>query len=253
LVDSHERRGRQCLNDGRYDGFRNCIARDPVFLPLLTNDSTVPVVVQLLSPNIQLHTSHLIYKKPDPDGAESQRREPGWHRDINTSPTDVGYAALPRMEIKVAYQLSDASTPGCGQTLVAPGSHLLHEPLQRPNGRDPERWIEPLLEPGDAMLFENRTWHAGGANRCGRTRKVVMFGYSYHWLRPDDYVEQNSDLIQHCDPIGRQLLGGTGRLTATDGSFNAAGSERPLVEWCRKHRVDPGWRHTTLSKPLTTE
>ena len=36
LIKSNIQRNRQCSEDGTYDGFRNCIAMDPAFLPLLT-------------------------------------------------------------------------------------------------------------------------------------------------------------------------------------------------------------------------
>lgn len=242
LIASDERRGRQTLDNGRYDSFRNVVARDPAFLELLTHPATAPLVVQLLSPNIQLHTSHLIYKQADhPD--ECGRRSPGWHRDINTCPNDLGHRATPRLEIKVCFQLSNASQPGCGQTLLARGSHRLTTDLLRHADGDPDAIVEPLLSPGDALLFENRTWHAGGHNASGYTRKSVMFGYSYRWMRPDDYLTQDDELLQRCDPIQRQLLGGCGGLFEKDGSFTASGTERPLNDWCDQHGVNAAWKH----------
>ena len=63
---------------------------------LVSNSSTVSLVVQLLSPNIHLHSTALIYKRPeDPNGAPFRR---GWHRDIRI-PRDLGHESLPRVVI----------------------------------------------------------------------------------------------------------------------------------------------------------
>jgi ectoine hydroxylase-related dioxygenase (phytanoyl-CoA dioxygenase family) len=225
LIGSDSKRGRQTLDGGRYDCFRNCIALDPAFL--------------------ELHTSHLIYKGADA-AADTGRRSPGWHRDINTCPSDLGHHATPRLEVKICYQLSDASRPGCGQTLLAPGSHRLRGELPRDDQGDPAEIIEPLLAPGDALLFENRTWHAGGHNRSGYTRKSVMFGYSYRWMRPDDYIMQENELLARCTAIQRQLLGGLGGLFAEDGSFHAMGTDRPLDDWCAKYGIGSAWERADL-------
>ena len=239
LIASERTLGRQFTEDGRYDGFRNCIALDPVYLPLLTHDQTLPRVLQLMSPNIQLHTSHVIYSGPTQSG---DRRNPGWHRDINTLPVqDLGHRAAPRVEIKVAFQLSDASEPGCGQTVVALGSNRLRSTLDLNEDGDPDRVVEPLLAAGDALLFENRTWHAGGHNHSGQTRKVLMLGYSYRWMRPDDYLTQKDDLLHRCDPIERQLLGGTCTLYAEDGRFVPGGTDQPLNDWCAQYGIGSAW------------
>jgi ectoine hydroxylase-related dioxygenase (phytanoyl-CoA dioxygenase family) len=241
LIASDEQRNRQCLDGGRYDSFRNCVAMDPAFLQLITHPVALSAVTQLLSPNIQVHTSHLIYKQPD-DSAEEGRRSPGWHRDINTCPWDLGPHATPRMEIKVNFQLSDASQPGHGQTLLCPGSHHFREPLWKGDDGDPSQVVEPLLRAGDVVLFENRTYHAGGHNKSGITRKNFMLGYSYRWMSPDDYLMQEPSLLAQCSPIQQQLLGGMGGLFDANGNFNHLGSERPLSEWCAEHGVAQGWK-----------
>ncbi|MBE7463925.1 MAG: phytanoyl-CoA dioxygenase family protein [Planctomycetes bacterium] len=235
LVASDRQRDRQKSGD-RFDGFRNVIAIDDAYLPLLQHPSTVPLVVQLFGPNIQLMTSHLIHRSPDAPDAPVTFRCPGWHRDIMNVPTDLGHANIPRMEVKVAYYLTDLSEPCSGSTLVAPGSHKLKEPPPFPDGgADPVGALEPLLQPGDALFFENRTWHAGGPNRSGRTRKAVMFGYGYRWLRPMDYIVQPAELLEKVsDPIGRQLLGATEDPL---GRFIPGGGAEPLKEWCAKHGI----------------
>ena len=66
LIASDRRENRQQNFDGLYDSFRNSISIVDAFIPLLTQKTILPVVVQLLGAHLQLMTSHLIYKHPDP-------------------------------------------------------------------------------------------------------------------------------------------------------------------------------------------
>ncbi len=207
----------------------NVMAESSAFLPLLTWPTTVPLLVQLLSHNIHLTKSHLIYKYPDLPSADEPTY---WHRDIANSSEDLGFAGNTRMEIKIAYHLSDCPTPGCGNTWLAPGSNNLDSPLPIPSGQhDPVEVLEPQLMAGDAFLFENRTFHRQGLNRTKRVRKVLMIGYSYAWLAPNDYVEQAAGFLARVeDPIARQLLGASRKpnLQIDDNSLRA---------WARRHGV----------------
>ena len=64
--------------DQYYVQRRPGIVRERDFHPVLAHSATVPLVVQLLSPNIHLHTTAIIYKYPQSDAGEASR---GWHRD----------------------------------------------------------------------------------------------------------------------------------------------------------------------------
>ena len=206
----------------------NVVAESGDLLALMTWPVTLSLIVQLLSFNIRLTKSHLIYKYPDPPDTE----EPTfWHRDIANSTDDIGYIGS-RMEIKVAFHFSDCVVPGSGTTVVAPGSNLLHERLPLvPGTHDPPITLEPELRAGDALLFENRTYHRQSANRTSKVRKVFMVGYSYAWLAPNDYVEQSPDFLARIsDPIAGQLLGARRKSNSQiDGS--------PLREWAEMHGV----------------
>jgi ectoine hydroxylase-related dioxygenase (phytanoyl-CoA dioxygenase family) len=235
VIASDRTENRQRTTDGLYDGFRNCISLDDAYIPLLTNPKTVPLVVQLLGTNIHMVTSHLIYKHPDKPGTPPTTREPGWHRDIAGVSEDLGFAATPRMEMKVAYYLTDLSKPNYGSTLFLPGSNKMSDrPPILPGSVDPEGTIEPLLEPGDAVLFENRTWHAATANLSRHTRKCVMFGYGYRWLKEFDYQNQSDDLVSKLDPVGRQFVGATKKAGDV---FRIGDLDWPLKEWCSENGV----------------
>jgi ectoine hydroxylase-related dioxygenase (phytanoyl-CoA dioxygenase family) len=242
LCASDRMDNRYRTDDRQYDGFRNCIAMDDAFLPLLANEKTVPLLVQILGPNIHLITSHLIHKQPNAPETPRTRRVPGWHRDVAGTVEDLGHAHIPRLEIKCAYYLSDLREPDSGATLFSPGSHLLKERLVIPEGQaDPDNAIEPSLSPGDAVFFENRTWHAGAVNLSGLTTRAVMMGYGHQWLKPFDYAIQPASLTDGLDPIGQQLLGA---LKDPEGKFIPGGINKPLRDWCREHGVDfkaPTW------------
>lgn len=188
---------------------RRGLLKEKALLALVANSSTVPLLVQLLSPNIHLHSTTIIYKRPETPGAPSFRR--GWHRDIRI-PRDLGHEQLPLVGIKICYCLTDFTQPNCGMTLMARGTHLRPEPLKIPKGA-----VDPLdvevkdlqLNAGDALFFENRIFHTAAPNRSQRTSKVVIYGYSYRWMKPEVYLENPDDRqLLHVDPITRQLLGG---------------------------------------------
>ena len=192
------------------DSFRNCVALDDLFLDLLAHQKVLPYVVRLLGPDIKLLTSHLLYRHPAPAGTSLADRCPQWHRDFAKAQRSLGHDVMPRLDIKVAFCLTDLPTHGCGGTLFLPGSHLLREKLKVKSGCDPPGAIEPVVHRGDCILFENRTWHAGGANVHGTTRKAVMIGYTYVWIQPSDYDHHSPQTLRAAEDrfgdVGLQLL-----------------------------------------------
>ena len=180
------------------------------FHPLLAHSATVPLVVQLLSATIHLHTTAIIYKYPQ--GEAGKKNERGWHRDIGMT-EDLGHAHVVRAGIKVGYCLTDFTAPRSGFTMFAPGSHLLPTPLPIPKGTvDPENAVDLCLQAGDAFLFENRVFHTAAPNLSERTAKVVIIGYSYRWMGGSHanmkLVQPGQDVLDQVDDVCKQLLGG---------------------------------------------
>lgn len=232
LMASDRRENRQVSHSELYDSFRNCLAIEDIFMPLLTNEKILSIVVQLLGAHLQLMTSHLIYKHPDPPGTSNNARSPGWHRDYGSATKVLGNG-VPRILLKCGYYLTDLSEPNSGATLVAPGSNHLLERIQIPEGQtDPINFVEPRLKPGDCLLFENRTWHAGAANLTTRIRKGIMFGYGYRWVMPMDYRTQSPDVLDKLSPLGRYLVGEPYQKTS---EYRPGGGESPLADWCEQH------------------
>ena len=235
LIATEERFNRYQTSEF-YDGFRNCITMDDAFIPLLTNEVTLPIVIQLLGSNLQLSTSHLIYRHPDPPGSPDTVRRPGWHRDGGRTQLDLGQDNYPRLGLKCAFYLTDLSEPNSGVTMLAPGSNQLTERIHIPAGAaDPAKALEPLLSPGDCVIFEYRTWHAGAPNFTDITRKCVMIGYCYRWLKPMDYVKQEASFVDKLSDIEKFLAGEEVDDTL---EFQPQGGANPLHEWCDKHGVE---------------
>ena len=213
------------------------LLREPALLSLVTHTSTVPLVVQLLSPNIHLHSTALIYKRPESPDTPSFRR--GWHRDIRI-PKDLGHENLPRVGIKICYCLTDFDRSDSGMTLMARGSHLRTKPLViKKDEIDPpdEEVCDLRLNAGDALLFENRIFHTAAPNRSDRTSRVLMYGYAYRWMKPEVYLENPSRQdLEQCDPVTYQLLGGYRDVDTPAWA---------LQSWARRHNV--------LPKPVTWE
>lgn len=207
------------------------LLREESLLALVANSATVSLIVQLLGPNIHLHSTALIYKKPESPNAPPFRR--GWHRDIRM-PKDLGHRGLPRVGIKVCYCLTDFHEPESGMTLMARGSHLRTGPLAVPKNQVDPVDVEVCdlkLNSGDALLFENRIFHTAAPNRTDRVSKVLIFGYAYRWMKPEVYLEApDKQLLEKADPITRQLLGGYRDVDTAPWA---------LQEWAKHHSVNP--------------
>ena len=213
LAQASDRIVKSCNSDGPYVQIRPGIVEEPAFHPLLACSPTIPLLVQLLSPNIHLHTTAIIYKSPQITDDEETIRQRGWHRDIGIT-EDLGHNNLIRAGIKVGYCLTDFHQPHSGFTMFAEGSHLEKTPLQIPAGEvDPINAVDLCLNAGDAFLFENRIFHTSAPNLSNRTSKVIIFGYSYRWMggRKDQMqcVQPDETVLDQVDDIRRQLLGGS--------------------------------------------
>lgn len=236
LLDSTITRGRDRGADGK-DGFRGCVGLDPgTFLPLISKPTVLRAVIDALGPNVHVLSTHLIALPSIPEGATRSIRtpeRPGWHRDMYGVATDLGQQNTPRLAVKCAFYLTPI-TSDCGITQVVPGSHTLTEPPSiAGEGVDPAGAITPDIGPCDGMLFENRTWHAGGLNSSGCPRLAVMVQYGYRWLAPvDDPVPElltDSEITE----VQRQLLGAPDR--APDGALAKGRGAEPLRRWHAHH------------------
>ena len=203
------------------------LLREKALFELVSNSTTVPLVVQLLSPNIHLHSTALIYKRPTP-AAPTFRR--GWHRDIRI-PRDLGHQSLPRVGIKICYCLTDFPEPNSGMTVLAPKTHLRTEPLKLRKGEVDPEGVEArdlIMKAGDAFLFENRIFHTAAPNLSKRVSKVLMYGYAYRWMKPEIYLDV--PVRRPADSVTWQLLGGYRDIDTPAWA---------LQRWAKRHGVAP--------------
>ena len=213
-----------------YSQRRDGIVQEEAFDSLISNATTVSRVVQLLSPNIHLHTASLIYKQPQPPDTTPPER--GWHRDIGIA-EDLGHKGLPRVGIKVCYCLTDFLEPNSGMTLMARGSHQSGEPLAIQKGEpDPPTVVDPRLRVGDAIFFENRIYHTAAPNLSNSTSKVIIYGYAYRWMKVDVNLDPPDErVIERVeDDIDKQLLGAYRDVDTPP---------QALTDWAEHHGVNP--------------
>jgi ectoine hydroxylase-related dioxygenase (phytanoyl-CoA dioxygenase family) len=186
---------------------RNCIVYHDAFFRLLDYPTTVPLAWQLLNWNIQMNTSHLVVLPAQPEPSDEEKMKLGFHRDGGTSSGEME-EPHPRIMLKIAYILSDQTDASSGATWIVPGSN-------RMTGRPP---IDPQtgnlvgakmvnLKPGDAFLFEQRTYHCGGHNWSDLPRRTLFFGYGYRWFKAMDYIQMPDEIVAKANPIQKQLLG----------------------------------------------
>jgi ectoine hydroxylase-related dioxygenase (phytanoyl-CoA dioxygenase family) len=206
------------------------LLREQPFFDLVTHPPTVSLVAQILGPNIHLHSTALIYKRPSPKAPLSRF---GWHRDIRI-PRDLGHEALPRVGVKICYCLTDFHEPRSGMTLLARGSHKRTKPLSVKQGEvDPSdlEVVDLKVNAGDAFLFENRLFHTAAPNLGDRCSKVVLYGYSYRWMKTETYLEiPNERQLVKANPVTRQLLGGYRDIDTPPWGLN---------RWAKRHGVMP--------------
>jgi ectoine hydroxylase len=194
------------LSERRHWQMRHCLPADPVFLEMVDHPNILPIVAGILGWDIHLITSHLIVRPPTPD-ADAHFKGEGWHRDGGQSSWEMA-EPHPRILLKVAFFLSDQSETGRGNTQVVPGSNRLTGPLAKDkDAPHPYGAIEICGKPGDAFIFEQRTYHAVGPNFSDITRKTLFMGYGFRWVRPMDYTVPPVELFPRCNAIQRQLLG----------------------------------------------
>jgi ectoine hydroxylase-related dioxygenase (phytanoyl-CoA dioxygenase family) len=190
------------------------VLRDPAYLELLDLPTTFRVVWGILGWNIHLYHCHIDRHGPV-DVAPPPRWR--WHQDGGRQNVEIESEPRPRLSVKVAYWLSDVSEPGRGNLMVVPGSQVRNRLQQagdpRPDGAggsESPAGARPILaEPGDAVVFDRRLWHARSDNTSRLIRRALFIGYTYRWIKPRDdlRVDWAAEPYRSLSPVRRQLLG----------------------------------------------
>ncbi|MDE2830230.1 MAG: phytanoyl-CoA dioxygenase family protein [Gemmatimonadota bacterium] len=226
-VEAREREEKGLKPDALLKKFRT-VVEDDVFLELLDNPKTFPLLWDILGWNIQLYISHLIVYPPEQK--KDKIHQGGWHQD-GGRPVPEMERPHPRLSLKISYWLSDVNTPEHGAMQIVPRSHKLDT---KPEGSDAGEGVLPVcVKAGTAVLFDRRMWHRRGINTSDVTRRVLFFGYSYRWLRGLDYNLMPENILSKCDPIRRQLLGDG---IDVKGWWQPTEADVPLKSWLREHK-----------------
>jgi 8-oxo-dGTP pyrophosphatase MutT (NUDIX family) len=210
--------------------YPNFIPDSPLFQDLVDYGMILPKVWGILGWNIYLYHAHLIVTPPS--GQPRDEKTFGWHQDSGRVNAEIESHPRPRLSLKVAYFLSDASEEGRGNFWVIPGSHL-DDTLDRPPDGigQPAGAVPVLAKPGTAVFFDRRLWHTASPNWSEVTRKVLFYGYGYRWIRTKDDMTVQS-LWPQCDPIRKQLLGWG---VNCNGFYSPTDEDVPLRVWLREH------------------
>jgi ectoine hydroxylase len=178
--------------------------RDAAFLDLLDHPWTLPLVVDVLGPNVFMYHCHLDVHPPEED-----RPQPWmWHQDGGVVNRDLETEPRPRLSVKLAYFLTDVSEPGRGNFVVLPGSQTRNTIARAPGDDNELPGAMPVLaHAGDAVMFDRRLWHMRSPNRSRLTRKALFYAYTYRWVRPRDDLHIRPELLELVTPVRAQLLG----------------------------------------------
>lgn len=187
----------------------NSVERHPEIASLIDEPTILPLIVNMLGCNIQLHISHLTVRKPNPDNVKTSTHAfINWHQDGPHPQFPQQNGITSTYYIKACYILSDMSEPNRGNTKIVPRSH--NRPFH-PEKTAVDAKLDGELQicgkPGDVFIFPQNLWHAGAPNRSTHTRRQLFMGYSPLWMRPIDYHQASPELLAGADPIRRQLLG----------------------------------------------
>lgn len=224
--------------DGPAVFFDNVVGSDQMFVDLVDHPRTFPKVWGLLGWNIYLHDGVAIVTRTSVQDAEGGQSGVAtsfrWHRDgglMNGMATDT---PPPRLTLKVGFFLTDLSEPGRGNMWLVPGSHRRNGAPRGLGSEVPHGAIPLCVEPGTAVVFDRRTWHAATPNTSPGPRKALMYGYAERWIRPVQAMTFDHQW-QRSDAVRRQLLG-----TAVDpyGCFFPTDEDVPLRVWLREHDPD---------------
>lgn len=182
-------------------------------IDLTDHPATFPLVWSVLGWNVHIYHSHLDVHPPMLAPVSYRF---GWHQDGGRQNRELEGVPRPRMSVKVGYWLSDVSEPGRGNLKIVPGSHRLNwiDGPPRPDVEwpDPADAIELCAQPGDAVFFDRRLWHARSDNYSDVVRKAIFIAYAPRWIVIRDAIEefQADAAFKGLSPVRKQLLGAVG-------------------------------------------
>ncbi len=174
---------------------------DPLFLELLDYAPLMSYIRGFLGPMAHFHASDAIWETSGGNRA-------GWHIDGH----DQGYRdlrpAIPLLQLKIGYYLSDMSEPGQGNLMLVPGSHkvaLEPTPTQTAGYDTFNGALEVCGPPGTCFMFHNAVWHTSGPWNKPNAQRILLYyayerpwliGSTEHWRYPKSFYNEKLSLDQ---------------------------------------------------------
>lgn len=158
---------------------REAQSRDPVFMQWISSAPVLTRLRQLLGPAVVMPLAHhncVMTKQP------RYSSQTGWHQDIR-------YWSYQRPELVSLWLALGRESPENGCLHLIPGTHripiarerldeaLFLRPDLPENAELLARRIPAPLEPGDALFFHCRIYHAAGRNETEQTKYSVVFTF----------------------------------------------------------------------------
>lgn len=183
-----------------------------VFIDLIDHPAMFGAVLDVLGPYIQFGLATVTVHPPNPVFTGFLHCDGGPHlQRIRVSETSWP------LQVKIIWFLTDVSEPDMGNIVFVPGSHL--RPFPEEGGFDEYGELESATTPGttqvlaragDALIFTHSLWHGGARNTSAVTRKNIQYGYNQMFFRNYDYDPVPAEVLAHCTPRQRRLLGDLG-------------------------------------------
>ena len=180
----------------------------PALEGLITNPLLIGLVRRCYGEDLRFFKA--VYAEwRDPNEATVQMGRQRLHRDYTPEPADGDFRNSCASWCNVGHYLIDLEADE-GPLWVVPRSHQLAWSVERRSFEqlaDDARMV--LAKAGDAVMFHNRTIHAGGVMRSGRPRPSVFLSYRPAWAAPLGTVpEWPAQIVHQAPPELLPLLSG---------------------------------------------
>jgi ectoine hydroxylase-related dioxygenase (phytanoyl-CoA dioxygenase family) len=187
----------------------NAVTETDALDALIDHPSIFPLLLAFLGPYLQTMGTEIFVRLP----GSGQEPLIDWHRDGGTAMGNLAATpAIPILQLKAQFFLTDLGEPDAGNFMLVPGSHRVPFPARGlAPGATPTGAIQLMAQPGDAVLFAWSLWHAVAPNRVGRARKSIAIRYGPMWSRPYDYERLPRRVLERMTPRRRRLFGDLGR------------------------------------------
>ena len=178
----------------------------PALEELITNPKLLAPLHRAYGTDLRFFKSVYAEWRDADEHKKKKGRQP-LHRDYAPEPENGDYRNSCASWCNVGHYLIDLEVDE-GPLWIVPGSHRLDWGLGRSDLEhfaDAARMV--LAKAGDAVIFHNRTMHAGGVMHSGRPRPSVFQSYRPGWAAPLGPVPEWPDqVIDRASAELRQLL-----------------------------------------------